>query len=128
MPKQRITVKAVDALDFLKAYEDVIFRGGKLNTSVYPTLSQSVFESFYSAEFIADVDHLTEFKDNGPVIQAYPVEHIYPKEYLDSLEGTEGWEKLKSICNNVGITGRNRKVMIKEYLETTGQLEYAVED
>lgn len=121
MPKQRITVTAVDALDFLKAYENVILRGARLNTSVYPTLSQSVFETKYHAEFIADVDYQTVFTESGPVIQAYPVKLIYPKEYFDTLEGTEGWEKLKAVVGEVGITGRNRKAMIKEYLEVTGQ-------
>lgn len=123
MPTQRITVTAVDALDFLKAYEDVILRGGKLNTKVYPTLSQSVFESKYHCEFTAEVDYKTVFNDNGPVIQAYPVKLTYPKEYLDSLEGTEGWDKLKAIVGELGITGRNRRVMIKEYLEVTGQAD-----
>ena len=115
--EQRIVVQAFSPVDFMKACQEVILRGAKFNESTYPTLSQSAFSNEFSAEFLVEVDVETEWKDKGPVIQAYPAPLIYTKEQLEELE----WDTFKRVLLRSDVKGRDRVVMTTKYLQVTGQ-------
>lgn len=113
--QQTIKVQAVDNIQFLKTVQEVITRGARYDESTYVYLNTMPL----MAQFIVELDEGNAeqvWKDNGPWIFAVPIstkEFKYTKEQLEELS----WEDLKKVCKAVGITGRDKRVLIVDYLK-----------
>lgn len=119
--KQVVKIICIDPIQFAKSFQEVVIRGGRYNETTYVYLSSAP----YIAEFTVDIDEndlSAEWTDNGPWIQAVPLNKarfIYTKQQLEEME----WETFKSVLKDPhGIGGRSREQMTREYLKVTEQI------
>lgn len=105
--KQRLLVKAGDPIKFTETIIDLASKGAKLKPNSY------VFVKHYplhcEMEIYVEADEQLE---STALVTAIPVPVSFTKEELEVME----WEALKDTCKVVGITGRNRDKMVKDYL------------
>ena len=114
--QQTIKVQAVDNIQFLKTVQEVITRGARYDETTYVYLNTMPL----MAQFIVELDEDNAeqvWKDNGPWIFAVPLakkEFKYSKEQLEEMD----WDELKKVVKDTyGITGRDRNVLINQYLK-----------
>lgn len=106
--KQKLLVKAGDPIKFTETIIELASKGAKLKPNSY------VFVKHYplhcEMEIYVEADAQLE---STPLVTAIPVPVAYTKEELEAME----WEELKDVCKTVGITGRSRDKLEKEYLD-----------
>lgn len=105
--KQKLLVSAGDPIKFTETIIDLASKGAKLKPKSY------VFVKHYplhcEMEIYVEADEQLE---STPNVTAIPVPVSFTKEELEAME----WEQLKDVCKTVGITGRNRDKLVKDYL------------
>lgn len=117
--QQDIKVVTTEAIAFVKAIQEIVQRGGQYKEKTPVYLSSPPL----MAEFVVDIPILEPekaWKDDGPIIRAVPLDKskfIYPKEVLEEMD----WELLKKTAKWHGLSGRDRTVLITQYLKATGQ-------
>lgn len=112
---QRVNVQATNQIEFLQKVQEVILRGARYKEGTYVSLNTLPL----MAEFTVEIgeDPQSEWKDNGPHIWAipFPIKHLkYTKEQLEAMP----IEDIRPILSSRGIKGRDKRLMIKEYLES----------
>ncbi|MNQ93847.1 hypothetical protein D3C85_1093310 [compost metagenome] len=91
--------------DFMKNVIELANKGAKLCTDKIPTLR---FPHSCWMEY-----HTEEVCENKPGFQFQEILRKFNKEELEAME----WEELKNVCRKVGITHRDRKILITRYLQ-----------
>lgn len=110
MNKYKIELKATDSAG-IKFLENVV-RFANLGATIdsdYPTKNtfpNKVMLNVETEEFLED--------DMPNGVRVYPVELQYSKEQLEEFE----WDKLKAVCKERGISGRDRSQLIRQYEES----------
>lgn len=60
----------------------------------------------------------TELMENTPGFQFQRIQEVYTKEQLDAMS----WDEFKHVLKrDVNVTGRNRELMVRQYLKAVGQ-------
>lgn len=110
MNKYKIELRATDSAG-IKFLENVV-RFANLGATIdgdYPTKNSfpnKVMLNVETEEFLED--------DMVNGVRVYPVELQYSKEQLEEFE----WDKLKTVCKERGISGRDRAQLIRQYEES----------
>lgn len=113
---QDIKVLATDPIEFFKACQEAIIRGARYKENTYVSLRTMPLMAEMVVEIPEDEPSL-QWKDDGPIVRAIPLtqkEFVYTKEYLESLP----IEDIRPILASRGIKGRDKRLMIKEYVES----------
>lgn len=67
----------------------------------------------------------TELMENKPGMQFQIVQELFTKEQLDDMD----WETLKAtVKKKYGISGRDRNLLVTQYLKASGQTESSKEE
>ena len=105
--KQKIVLRTADRIEFATELLKWGAMGAKLQDRTVPRL----FAPF-TAEFEILVDPKNPHKDTH-CIRAYPPDHrIYTEEELEEMT----FEEFRESVALLGVKGRDRKIMINEYL------------
>lgn len=110
MNTYKIELRATDSAG-IKFLENVV-RFANLGATIdsdYPTKNSfpnKVMLNVETEEFLED--------DMVNGVRVYPVELQYSKEQLEEFD----WDKLKAICKERGISGRDRAQLIRQYEES----------
>ena len=110
MNSYKIELRATDSAG-IKFLENVVHFAnlGATIDSDYPTKNSfpnKVMLNVETEEFLED--------DMANGVRVYPVELQYSKEQLEEFE----WDKLKAVCKERGISGRDRAQLIRQYEES----------
>jgi hypothetical protein len=112
--KQNILVQG-DSMILVHAFQDAVARGARL-TGEFPQLNNFPKHIKLQVELdLADEEWVSDVP-NG--IHCSPIaakELIFDKETMEGLP----WEAFRKVCVKHGITGRDRKVMLADYLKRT---------
>lgn len=112
MATQNINVTATNPVEFVQRLLELGAKGATLKERTCPRLKGLP----YAAELVFEVDGF-ETLPNTPGVNAVPValsEKVYTKEQLEAMP----IEDIRPILASRGIKGRDKRLMIKEYLET----------
>jgi hypothetical protein len=112
MATQNINVTSTNPVDFVSRILELGSKGATLKERTCPRLKGLP----YAAELVYEVEG-TEPLQVGPGVNAIPValsELVYTKEQLEAMP----IEDIRPILASRGIKGRDKRLMIKEYLET----------
>lgn len=113
--QQNINIQATSPIEFLQKVQEAIIRGARYKEGTYVSLKTLPLMAEMSVEIGEDPQN--EWKDNGPHIWAipFPIKHLkYTKEQLEAMP----IEDIRPILSSRGIKGRDKRLMIKEYLES----------
>lgn len=112
---QDIKITATNPIEFFKVAQEAIIRGARYKGNTFVSLTSLPL----MAELELEVeDPENQWKDNGPHIWAIPIPvTIFKKEYLESLE----WTEFKEAVKTQDVSGRDRTLMLRKYLEVTNQ-------
>ena len=112
--KQKIVLRTADRIEFATELLKWGAMGAKLQDRTVPRL----FAPF-TAELEILIDPKVPHKDTH-CIRAYPPDHrIYTEEELSQMEFNEFRESVALL----GVKGRDRKIMINEYLEAVESIK-----
>ena len=112
MATQQIVVSSANPVEFIKRVVELAQQGAVLKDNTCPRLKTLPF----IAEFTFEVTGSEELKVS-PGVNAIPVplgEKVYTKEQLEAMP----IEEMRPIVASRGVKGRDKRLMIKEYLET----------
>lgn len=111
---QKIVLRTADRREFV----DECIRWGVMG-AVQKQGSVPRFIAPFTAEFEILVDPKNPYKDTH-CIRAYPPDHrIYTEQELEQME----WSEFRESVALLGIKGREREKMIKEYLEAVKSIQ-----
>lgn len=113
---QDVKITATDPIEFLKVCQEAIIRGARYKAGTYVSVKTLPLMAEMTVEIEEDKPE-TQWKDNGPNVWAIPLtqkEFFYSKEFLEALP----IEEIRPILASRGIKGRDKKQMIREYLES----------
>lgn len=111
MATQQIVVSSANPVDFIKRVVELGKQGAVLKDNTCPRLRTLPF----IAEFTFELSGTEELK-NSPGVNAIPVplgEKVYTKEQLEAMP----IEDIRPILASRNIKGRDKRLMIKEYIE-----------
>lgn len=110
MNKFKVELHATDCYG-LKFLEQVIWLSsmGATLDKEYPNKNTWPNKAMF---YVQTEEFLEDDMANG--VRVYPVELQYSKERLEEFE----WDKLKSVCKERGISGRDRSQLIRQYEES----------
>ena len=96
--------------DFLKNVVALANKGAVLQEGKVPFM-RFPFQAFMYYE-------TDELMENTPGFQFQRIQEIYTKEQLDAMS----WDEFKhALKRDVNVTGRNRELMVRQYLKAVGQ-------
>lgn len=113
--QQNINIQATSPIEFLQKVQEAIIRGARYKEGTYVSLKTMPLMAEMTVEIGEDPN--AEWKDNGPHIWAipFPVKQLkYTKEQLEAMP----IEDIRPILASRNIKGRDKRLMIKEYLES----------
>lgn len=113
---QKFTVSAVDPKEFVRMVLEFGAKGAWLPDDEYPQINHYPKH----VKLAIEVNENTEAILSSPNIIAFdPVYDAksFTKEELDEMQ----WDDLKAVCKAVGVTGRDRTVIINRYLAIVGE-------
>lgn len=114
MNEYKVFVTGSDSIGyaFIKNVVELANKGATLEEGKVPRLSYP-----HSAWFDFKTDELME---NKPGFQFQIVQELFTKEQLDDMD----WEELKrTVKKKYGISGRDRNLLVTQYLKASGQTE-----
>ena len=96
--------------DFMKNIVALANKGAVLQEGKVPFM-RFPFQAFMYLE-------TDELMENTPGYQFQRIQEIYTKEQLDAMS----WDEFKHVLKrDFNITGRNRELMVRQYLKAVGQ-------
>ena len=110
--RQTVKVEAFEAYAFLCLVEEMISKGGKVLRGA-PFLSipyEATFE-FINKDYIHARPGVTDFGRH--VMEEAVLVANYTKQQLEDMD----WDSFRDVCKVFGIKGRERAVMIDQYLD-----------
>ena len=115
--QQKVRVTDVDPIAFMKNVESLIRQGCVLEENTYPSLRGPILEVKLVKP--CNVNILEEdVIQNGFGYHAYAIEpsqFCYSEEFVKELP----WATFKNLCKALGIGGRDRQKMTRQYLDAT---------
>lgn len=112
MNKYMVYVTGNDSIgfSFLKNCTTIANKGAKIMENKVPCMRFP-----YGAWFLFETEELME---NTPGFQFQRIQELYTKEQLDEMS----WDDFKHVLKrDFNITGRNRDLMVRQYLKAVGQ-------
>lgn len=105
--KQRLIVRTADR----RLYIEELLKLGKLGAVLAPNSVPHMGIPF-SAELVVEVQSGKEFQST-PTVHALPLPiTTYSKDVMEAMV----WDDFREACNKLGVKGRERAVMLEEYL------------
>lgn len=112
--RQKIVIRSGDRIEFVEELLKWGAIGAKRQANTVPRL----FAPF-TAELEIMVNPSTPFKDSH-CIRAYPPDHrIYTEQELESME----WNEFRESVALLGVKGRDRKIMVADYLQAVKSIQ-----
>lgn len=112
--RQKIVIRSGDRIEFVEELLKWGAIGAKRQANTVPRL----FAPF-TAELEIMVNPSTPFKDTH-CVRAYPPDHrIYTEQELESME----WNEFRESVALLGIKGRDRKIMVADYLQAVKSIQ-----
>ena len=112
--RQKIVIRSGDRIEFVEELLKWGAIGAKRQANTVPRL----FAPF-TAELEIMVNPSTPFKDTH-CVRAYPPDHrIYTEEELSQME----WNEFRESVALLGVKGRDRKIMVADYLQAVKSIQ-----
>ena len=112
--RQKIVIRSGDRIEFVEELLKWGAIGAKRQANTVPRL----FAPF-TAELEIMVNPSTPFKDSH-CIRAYPPDHrIYTEQEMESME----WNEFRESVALLGVKGRDRKIMVADYLQAVKSIQ-----
>jgi len=111
--KQKITLFSADPMILIAKLEECILAGAKVDPNEFPHLKTLPMRIGLYVEGPADKDDW--LWKNDPYLNCFGIdvaEFTYDAKALEALE----WNDFRKVCSAVGVKGRDRAKMTKEYL------------
>jgi hypothetical protein len=112
MASQEFVIRTADPRKFVDEVVALAQKGAVLKENTYPRLKGYPI----TATMVIEDSGNGVDKSSSPNVQAMPVkseDKTYSKEELESME----WDELKKAAKSLGITGRDRDILTRKYLE-----------
>lgn len=113
--KQRIMVRDTNPITLMGNLQTLIQQGCELDVDAYPQLRTAVVEvKLIKHCNINDLE--ADMIESFPGVHASPIAHTefaYDEEFVKALP----WETFKNLLKAVGIGGRDRQKMTRQYLD-----------
>ena len=112
--RQKIVIRSGDRIEFVEELLKWGAIGAKRQSNSVPRLYAP-----FTAELEIMVNPSTPFKDTH-CIRAYPPDHrIYTEEELEQME----WNEFRESVALLGVKGRDRKIMVTDYLQAVKSIQ-----
>ena len=112
--RQKIVIRSGDRIEFVEELLKWGAIGAKRQSNSVPRLYAP-----FTAELEIMVNPSTPFKDTH-CIRAYPPDHrVYTEEELESME----WNEFRESVALLGVKGRDRKIMVADYLQAVKSIQ-----
>lgn len=112
--RQKIVIRSADRIEFVEELLKWGAIGAKRQANSVPRL----FAPF-TAELEILVDPKNPYKDTH-CVRAYPPDHrVYTQQELESME----WSEFRESVALLGVKGRDRSIMVKDYLEAVKNIQ-----
>ena len=112
--RQKIVIRSGDRIEFVEELLKWGAIGAKRQSNSVPRLYAP-----FTAELEIMVNPSTPFKDTH-CIRAYPPDHrIYTEQELELME----WNEFRESVALLGVKGRDRKIMVADYLQAVKSLQ-----
>lgn len=112
--KQKIVLRTADRVEFAKELLKWGAMGAKLQDRTVPRLYAP-----FTAELEIMVNPSTPFKDTH-CVRAYPPDHrIYTEQELENMT----FEEFRESVALLGVKGRDRKIMVADYLQAVKSIQ-----
>ena len=111
--KQKITLFSADPLTLVAKLEEYILAGARVDPTEYASLRSLPMRVGLYVEGPADKDNW--LWKNDAYLNCFGIdvaEFTYDAKALEALE----WNDFRKVCNAVGVKGKERAKMTKEYL------------
>lgn len=112
--RQKIVIRSGDRIEFVEELLKWGAIGAKRQANSVPRLYAP-----FTAELEIMVNPSTPFKDTH-CVRAYPPDHrIYTEQELESME----WNEFRESVALLGVKGRDRKIMVADYLQAVKSIQ-----
>ncbi len=112
--RQKIVIRSGDRIEFVEELLKWGAIGAKRQSNSVPRLYAP-----FTAELEIMVNPSTPFKDTH-CIRAYPPDHrIYTEQELELME----WNEFRESVALLGVKGRDRKIMVADYLQAVKSIQ-----
>ena len=112
--RQKIVIRSGDRIEFVEELLKWGAIGAKRQTNTVPRLYAP-----FTAELEIMVNPSTPFKDTH-CIRAYPPDHrIYTEQELENMT----FEEFRESVALLGVKGRDRKIMVTDYLQAVKSIQ-----
>lgn len=112
--RQKIVIRSGDRIEFVEELLKWGAIGAKRQANTVPRLYAP-----FTAELEIMVNPSTPFKDTH-CVRAYPPDHrIYTEQEMESME----WNEFRESVALLGVKGRDRKIMVADYLQAVKSIQ-----
>lgn len=112
--RQKIVIRSGDRIEFVEELLKWGAIGAKRQSNSVPRLYAP-----FTAELDIMVNPSTPFKDSH-CIRAYPPDHrIYTEQEMELME----WNEFRESVALLGVKGRDRKIMVADYLQAVKSIQ-----
>ena len=112
--RQKIVIRSGDRIEFVEELLKWGAIGAKRQSNSVPRLYAP-----FTAELEIMVNPSTPFKDSH-CIRAYPPDHrIYTEQEMELME----WNEFRESVALLGVKGRDRKIMVADYLQAVKSIQ-----
>lgn len=110
--RQTVKVEAHNANDFLEMVEEMVSKGGKvLRGAPFLSLPYEATFEFINKDYVQSRPGVVDF--GRKVMEEAVLVANYTKQQLEDMD----WDAFRDVCKVFGIKGRERAVMIEQYIE-----------
>lgn len=114
--QQKIRVVDTNPITFMNNIQDLILKGCRIEHDKYPQLRGPLLQ----VDLVKDCD-LESLEEDlvPPAVEGYHAFSIerdqlrYEEDFVKELD----WDSFKKLCKSVGISGRDRNKMTKQYFQ-----------
>lgn len=112
--RQKIVIRSGDRIEFVEELLKWGAIGAKRQSNSVPRLYAP-----FTAELEIMVNPSTPFKDTH-CVRAYPPDHrIYTEQEMELME----WNEFRESVALLGVKGRDRKIMVADYLQAVKSIQ-----
>ena len=112
--RQKIVIRSGDRIEFVEELLKWGAIGAKRQSNSVPRLYAP-----FTAELEIMVNPSTPFKDTH-CIRAYPPDHrVYTEQEMEAME----WNEFRESVALLGVKGRDRKIMVTDYLQAVKSIQ-----
>ena len=112
--RQKIVIRSGDRIEFVEELLKWGAIGAKRQSNSVPRLYAP-----FTAELEIMVNPSTPFKDTH-CVRAYPPDHrVYTEQELEAME----WNEFRESVALLGVKGRDRKIMVADYLQAVKSIQ-----